>query len=351
MEKNAVDLMRLLDAGADPNTGFYESSHQPEPCFESVLYGVAGIAHHEELTRLLLERGADPNDGETPYHVAEGYDNGAFEAVFESGRLDANGAATMLLRKIDFHDGDAINWLLEQGVDPNRTGQWGKTAIQSAIVRGNSMPIIETLLNRGADPAGPGKEGTATELAARYGRGDALAAFEARGSAAELKGLDQLLGACARNEMDRIAEIVKLDPSLTSALDLKGGRILVEFAGSGNTPGVTHLLDLGLEVDAVHTEGDGYFGIAKRSTALHVAAWRARHETVRLLIERGANLNLRDGADRTALMLAVNACVNSYWMERRAPDSVAVLLAAGASAEGVQRPCGYEAVDELLADS
>jgi hypothetical protein len=33
-------------------------------------------------------------------------------------------------------------------------------------------------------------------------------------------------------------------------------------------------------------EGDGYFEIAKDSTALHVAAWRARHGTVKLLIER-----------------------------------------------------------------
>src|SRR6478672_6674382 len=35
----------LLQAGASANTGFYEQEHQPEPEFESVLYGAAGIAH------------------------------------------------------------------------------------------------------------------------------------------------------------------------------------------------------------------------------------------------------------------------------------------------------------------
>jgi len=51
----------LLDARANSNTGFYEANHQPKPEWESVLYGAAGVAHHPELTRLLLERGADPN--------------------------------------------------------------------------------------------------------------------------------------------------------------------------------------------------------------------------------------------------------------------------------------------------
>src|SRR2546421_9461926 len=35
----------LLDAGASPNTGFYDPEHQPKPTLESVLYGAAGVAH------------------------------------------------------------------------------------------------------------------------------------------------------------------------------------------------------------------------------------------------------------------------------------------------------------------
>src|SRR5262249_37781474 len=36
----------LLDAGASPDTGFYEAEHEPEPTFESALYGACGVAHH-----------------------------------------------------------------------------------------------------------------------------------------------------------------------------------------------------------------------------------------------------------------------------------------------------------------
>jgi len=47
-------------------------------------------------------------------------------------------------------------------------------------------------------------------------------------------------------------------------------------------------------------------------------------------------------------MLAAKACVDSYWTEDRAPDSVAALLAAGASINGIHLPTGYDAVDELI---
>src|SRR5262245_26385767 len=43
----------LLDAGASPNTGYYEHDHQPHPLLESALYGAAAVARNAELTRLL----------------------------------------------------------------------------------------------------------------------------------------------------------------------------------------------------------------------------------------------------------------------------------------------------------
>ncbi len=128
----------------------------------------------------------------------------------------------------------------------------------------------------------------------------------------------------------------------------EGGRLLAAFAGTGNADGVRLLLDLGVDVGAVFQEGDGYWDIARNSTALHVAAWRANHAAVKLLIERGAPVDARDGKDRTPLALAIRACVDSYWKERRSPESVRALLHAGASASGIAFPSGYAEVDELL---
>ena len=185
-------------------------------------------------------------------------------------------------------------------------------------------------------------------MAAREGRGDVLDLFARRGRPIVLEGVDRLLAACARHDASEVHALVAREPELVQQISAQAGKLLGEFAGVGNTEGVRHLLDLGADVAAVDEEGDGYWGIATKSTALHVAAWRARHSTVKLLVERGAPVDVPDGRGRTPLMLAVRACVDSYWSDRRSPESVATLLAAGASVRGVVYPSGYGDVDALL---
>jgi len=341
----------LLDAGADVNTGWYDETGQPEAHWESVIYGAAGIAQNAELTRLLLERGIDPNDGETAYHVSEGYDNTVMKIIVESGRLNDEKIATLLVRKADWHDYEGQKYLLEHGADPNWGTHWGGTPFHHALRRDNGIEIIDLLLDHGGDPSlvSERDDGSGFAIAARRGRGDVLASLERRGIAIALEGVDALIATCARNDEAAIRAIVEREPGLVGALKDKGGQLLAEFAGTGNTEGVRRLLDLGVDVGALHKEGDGYFEIAKNSTALHVAAWRARHATVKLLIERGAAVNAVDHRGRTPLALAVRACVDSYWKRLRSPESVRLLLEAGASTKGIVYPSGYAEVDELLA--
>jgi ankyrin repeat protein len=189
---------------------------------------------------------------------------------------------------------------------------------------------------------------SATAMAARRGRGDVLDSLERRGVPIELQGVDQLIAACARSDDATVRAIAEGEPQLVSEVLAEGGTLLARFAGTASINGVRHLLDLGVDVAALYYEGDFYFDIAKDSTALHVAAWRAWHGTVRFLIERGAPIDATDGKGRTPLALAVRACVDSYWTHRRSPDSVEALLRAGASVSGVNFPCGYAEVDELL---
>src|SRR5947207_613071 len=112
-----------------------EVTEQGDP---RVAFVAAGVAHHAELTRLLLERGADPNDGETPYHTPEGLDNAALEVLVESGKLTDDSLATMLLRKADWHDYQGLKFLLEHGADPNRITHWNYTALHQAMRRDNA---------------------------------------------------------------------------------------------------------------------------------------------------------------------------------------------------------------------
>jgi len=338
----------LLDAGASANTGFYEKDHQPEPEFESVLYGAAGVAHHANLTRLLVERGADPNDAEVPYHSPETYENGALKILVRSGKVNDDSLATMLLRKHDWHDYKGVRWLLRHGADPNRMTHWKRTAFHQAVQRDNELAIIRVSLDHGADPKVLMDGKSAVAIAARRGRKDILDLLKRRRVSIELWGVDRLIAACARNDSEAVRSLLASEAGLVKEVVAEGGKLLAEFAGNGNTDGVRQLLDLGVDVGARFEAGDGYWDVATGSTALHVAAWRARHATVKLLIERGAAVDVSDGKGHTPLALAIRACVDSYWSDRRSPESVEALLRAGALVNSAAHPSGYGKVDELL---
>jgi len=267
----------LLDAGADPNTGFFESAHQPEPVFESAMYGAAGVAHHAELTRLLLARGADPNlGGEVAYHAPEGFDPEAMRVVVESGRLSDQGLTTMLHRKLDWTDLEGVRWLLEHGADPNALSAWGDRALHHSLARDNALPLLEALLDFGADPtltAPAHEDRSAAAVAARCGRADALALFGSRGFATELHGDEAFFAALARGDRPGTLQFVTADPWIAKRLEASHPGIVATLAGAGNTTALELALDLGFPMSA---------------DALAIAVWRERTAAVRLLLDRGA---------------------------------------------------------------
>jgi ankyrin repeat protein len=224
----------LLDAGADPNTGFWTTGQHPER--ETALYGAAGVAHHAELTRLLLERGADPNDIEAVYHSPETHDNAAMRLLVETGKVTRENLALMLVRKHDWHDYEGAKYLLERGVDPNYKREQGWIPIHHAIARNNGLNILELLLDHGADPRVRKDGATAIERAARKGRGDLLKLFEQRGFPIALQGVDRLIAACAMDDARTVAEIREREPKLVRELLSQGSTLLAEFAGTWIPP-------------------------------------------------------------------------------------------------------------------
>jgi ankyrin repeat protein len=336
----------LLDAGADPNGGFWTTGQYPE--FETALYGAAGVAHHAEMTRLLLERGANPNDEEAVYHSPETDDADAMKLLVETGKVTTDNLSLMLIRKLDWHDYNGAKWLLEHGARPTAVRNRGWTPIHHALARDNSLEMIALLVDHGADPMAVEEGLTAIARAAREGRSDVLELLAHRSIPIDLDGVDRLIAACAMGDSAAVKSIVEREPQLVGEVVVMGGELLAKFASTDNRAGVRQLLDAGVDVKSPFTEGDGYFDEAKNSLAIHVAARRGRPEIVRLLIERGSPVDVRDEKGRTPLALAVKACVDSYWTELRSPESVRALLDAGASAKGVGYPSGYAEVDGLL---
>jgi len=149
----------LLAAGADPNQRI--SSRWPPAALSepdaryplSALYGAAGRNHDPELTKLLLDAGADPNDGESLYHALESL--ACARLLLEHGaRIDGSNA---LYRSLDLDNAAALELLLRHGGDPNEPARnppltdWGSPLLW-AIRRRRSHRHVEALLQAGADP-------------------------------------------------------------------------------------------------------------------------------------------------------------------------------------------------------
>lgn len=339
----------LLDAGADASTGFTDPKAEPGTGFRSLLYGAAALARHAKLTALLLAHGADPNDEEVAYHSPEGYENAALQSLVQSGRCSPDTLATMLLRKCDWHDVKGVSWLLEHGADASSATRWTPSILQHAVSRDNDLEILQLLLDHGADPNQLVHGVSAIMAAARAGRGDVLDAMARRGIPLRIGGGDALLAACARGHGPAVRTIAETLPAALDEVHAMASRVMARFAGNGNSGGLRLLLELGLPVDVRLVDGEGYFDIAPMSTPLHIAAWRGHPAAVRVLLAARGDVRAEDGAGRTPLTLAVRACVDSYWTDRRSPESVELLIAAGATTSGVTWPCGYDAVDTLLA--
>jgi ankyrin repeat protein len=289
--------------------------------------------------------------------VPETYDNTVMQIILDSGRFNQRALACLAVRKADWHDEKGLALALAAGADPNYSTMWKVTPFHHSIQRDNGLVMIEMFLDHGADPSlrNSRDHRNAFQMAAYHGRGDILSAFEKRGFVPNYDGpdpeLDQLVSACALADRTRVQSILTANPQLLPRLLQMGGSLLARFSGAANLEGVRTLLSLGVPAGTPWPEGDPYFDTPHNSTALHYAAWRAHHDIVRELIAHGAPVNAIDMRGRTPLQLAVKACIDSYWQRRRQPDSVAALLAAGATKEGIKLPTGYDAIDAWLLSS
>jgi ankyrin repeat protein len=319
----------LLDAGADPNTGFFSPEHQPNAEWETALYAAAGVAHHPELTKLLVDRGANPNDVEVGYHAPETLDNRALKVLVESGKLTQATFRMMLSRKMNWHDKSGVTLLLDHGADANYPGHRGRRPLQDALAHGCPFDYFELLLDRGADPTLVDDAGRSVMAgAARMARVDVLELFQRRGYEGPLEGDDAFLAACARADEATARRLMAADPEILGRVQSRDPTLLIEFAGADNAPAVRLLLDLGFDIDAVRTNPNWMRGL----TALHEAAGHCRLETVRLLIARGAPLGARhEGSGRTPADVALLSITEqSEWTPHASSVPIArALLDAG----------------------
>lgn len=272
----------LLEAGADPNASY---TYPGNPHWKlPALYGAAGVIRSVPLTRMLLDAGANPNDNESPYHAAEGVGVSTLEPIFER-ELSPDSIMQALIRKLDWEDPEGIRWMMTQGVSPNTV--WKPDldpALHRAIRRGRSLDVIRILVDAGADLRSHDREGlTPYRLAIRLGRRDAAEYLASLDAAEPIEGIETVLQACATGDPEyatRVAQSVAF-PGTSMAPHL--AMLLIAPAERGDASVVAAMLAVGFPVDGVGSGGP---------TPLHHACWQGRVEVARILLEHGANLHL-----------------------------------------------------------
>lgn len=247
-------VRQLLAAGVDVNAG-------------QALYGAAGKNHQPEITKLLLDAGADPNDNESVYHATESRDLTCLHLLLDAGARTKGTNA--LNHSLDYDDLTCTRLLLDAGADPNE----GTSALFWAIRRRRSLAHVDALLAAGADPRRAVHGITPHRAALHYGLVDVAARLHAM--TGELpRPEDAFVVACAR--LDR-AEAERLMPDNFDNIPL---RMLPESVESGNIEAAKLMVELGWPITA--RGGDW------QATALNLAVFRGDADLTRFLLRHGA---------------------------------------------------------------
>lgn len=329
----------LLAAGADPDQSFTSPGGHPL----SALYGAAGLNHDRELTQLLLDAGADPDDNESLYHSLD--DPGCTQLLLAAGaRIEGTNA---MFRVFDLDNENTLRLLLDHGGDPNeRSGGLGLPLLW-AIRRRRSAAHIRMLLDAGTEPSVSTPDGvSAYRLALRHGLPEVAALLrDAAPTAVEPLDVRELLvAACAAGDGDAAQRLLAAHPGIVDTLDGDQLRLLPELAAAGAGDAVRLMVEAGWPIDA--RGGDW------AATALNHAVFRGDAALTRFLLDHGADWTVQHGFGDTVVGTLSWASRNSY------SDEVGdwVGCAEALLEYGVPRPdpaAGYEfsdAVAEVLED-
>ena len=244
--------------------------------------------------RFLLDRGADPN-----------------------GTMSGVGALHAAVSSVDMWLRD---WLRARGVSVFAQGTAGLAADRR-------LPLVETLLEHGADP---NARITASTTVASYASGKYGAFGSFTVGTGDLQGATPLLG--RRPIPPAPPRSRSWGCSSTPALDLRlptddQTTPLMAAAGLGSAPypnpsaaeAVEWLVDAGADIYAVNEA---------EFTALHGAAFRGSNEIVQYLVDQGANIDAEDFRGRTPYRIAEGSQRSLQFHEF--PKTAALLESLGA---------------------
>ena len=280
---------RLIGLGVDPNTKFPWLHHGVR---RPVLWGASRQAQSLPLVNVLLDAGADPNDGVTLPMAASAGDIPVLEGLLAHGaNVDqswASDGSTALYAILQWsRTPDGALWLLAHGADPNAVfAENGETPLHVAA-RAWDVPLVEAMVTRGADFARKRADGrtpyAVAELNGNRGVADWLVAH---GASPELSDVDRLVAACSRGDRATVEALIGKNPGLKNAITDDHYIAFHQAAERNDVRALEAMLAAGFDPNRPDA------GIGK--TVLHSAAMEGWPDAVRLLLAHDASVHIRD---------------------------------------------------------
>jgi ankyrin repeat protein/ketosteroid isomerase-like protein len=278
-----VAVARLvLEHGADPNAGYlWEGLVPPFTALTGALGGGGAMPLHPQelaLARVLLEGGADANDG---------------QALYNRGADPAEGWVDLLL-EFGLGTGDGGPWRRLLGERQDSPRQMVEDLLMAAAGNGFT-DRIRTLLAHKVDPQGRGSKHpiyqgrTPVQEAALAGHLDVVSLLVDAGASWDHDQVDALIAAAMAGDRQTVDRLLAADPGLRGRAIERRPDLLVRAAEQDKLGAVALLIELGFDVNA-----------RPGCAPLHEAAMRGNLEMIRLLLDHGADPNIHDtGYDAT----------------------------------------------------
>lgn len=269
----------LLDAGADPNDGrFFLGLPTPFTILTGVFGGGEGDQpphpHAIPLARLLLASGAEPNDGQTLYNRMFRPEDDFLELLFEFGLGEGDGGPwRRLLPDLLPRPAKLVRDLL----------RWAVTH--------NQRERVDLLARNGVDMIEAFGDGVAPiDVAIRNGYGELTVELERLGARRPLLSpVDAFIASALMGDADKIRD---MDTEVVDAAKNKRPALVVWAASQERIDAVELIIAAGFDVNAF---GRGDVPVEQQwQTALHTAVERANTPLALRLVALGADKMLRD---------------------------------------------------------